>query len=182
MINLVSSALGLGPTLMHRTVMISNSAWIRFHVLFQLDESSPEVSVTSFEERQEILKTLYGFECHCHFCQKEKRNSWQNGIPYLVKTAKSQNLPLLQKHQQKIVHNYNTKDEAGVCCGPCNPSKWEADIWGWLEVRRSAILHYFTTQWTRVPTELADSMVTLGEPRVGNFACRIHPAAQSAIG
>ena len=20
---------------------------------------------------------------------------------------------------------------AGVCCRPCNPSKWEADIWGW---------------------------------------------------
>ena len=30
----------------------------------------------------------------------------------------------------------------GVCCGPCNPSIWEADIWGWLEVRRSAMLHY----------------------------------------
>ena len=24
----------------------------------------------------------------------------------------------------------------------CNPSKWEADIWGWLEVRRSAMLHF----------------------------------------
>jgi hypothetical protein len=35
---------------------------------------------------------------------------------------------------------------AGVCCGPCNPSKWEADIWGWLEVRRSAILHYTVNQ------------------------------------
>ena len=23
---------------------------------------------------------------------------------------------------------------AGVCCGPYNLSKWEADIWGWLEV------------------------------------------------
>ena len=21
--------------------------------------------------------------------------------------------------------------KAGVCCRPCNPSKWEADIWGW---------------------------------------------------
>ena len=36
--------------------------------------------------------------------------------------------------------------QAGVCCGPCNPSKWEADIWGWLEVRRSAILHYTMNQ------------------------------------
>jgi hypothetical protein len=35
---------------------------------------------------------------------------------------------------------------AGICCGPCNPSKWEADIWGWLEVRRSAILHYTVKQ------------------------------------
>ena len=42
---------------------------------FQLDELSPEVSVTSFEERQEILKTLYGFECHCHLCKKESGNS-----------------------------------------------------------------------------------------------------------
>ena len=91
--------------------MISDSAWIKFSMFFfQLDESSPEVSVTSFEERQEILKTLYGFECHCHLCKKESGNSWQNGIPtYLVKTAKSQNLSHLQKHQQKIVHNYITK-------------------------------------------------------------------------
>ena len=35
---------------------------------------------------------------------------------------------------------------AGICCGPCNPSKWEADIWGWLEVRRSAMLHYTVNQ------------------------------------
>ena len=34
----------------------------------------------------------------------------------------------------------------GVCCGPCNPSKWEADIWGWLEVRRSALLYYTVNQ------------------------------------
>ena len=27
----------------------------------------------------------------------------------------------------------------------CNPSKWEADIWGWLEVR-SAMLHYTVNQ------------------------------------
>ena len=26
--------------------------------------------------------------------------------------------------------------------GTCNPSKLKADIWGWLEVRRSAMLHY----------------------------------------
>ena len=31
---------------------------------------------------------------------------------------------------------------AGVCCRPCNPSKWEADIWGWPEVRRSAMIHF----------------------------------------
>ena len=41
---------------------------------------------------------------------------------------------------------------------------------------RSGGLLYFT-----VRTELADSMVTLGEPGGGNFACRIHPAAQSDI-
>ena len=36
--------------------------------------------------------------------------------------------------------------QAGVCCRPCNPSKWEADIWGWLKVRRSAMLHYTVNQ------------------------------------
>ena len=35
---------------------------------------------------------------------------------------------------------------AGVCCGPCNLSKWEAAIWGWLVVRRSAMLHYTVNQ------------------------------------
>ena len=28
----------------------------------------------------------------------------------------------------------------------CNPSKWGADIWGWVEVRRSAMLHYTVNQ------------------------------------
>ena len=32
------------------------------------------------------------------------------------------------------------------CCGPCNPSKWEADIWGWLEVGMSTMLHYTVNQ------------------------------------
>ena len=36
--------------------------------------------------------------------------------------------------------------QAGVYCGSCNPSKWKADIWGWLEVRRSAMLHYTVNQ------------------------------------
>ena len=48
-------------------------------------------------------------------------------------------------------------DTAGFCCGPCNPSKWEADM-------RSGGLLCFTIQWTSVRTELADSMVNLGEP------------------
>ena len=39
----------------------------------------------------------------------------------------------------------------------CNPSKWD-DL-------RSGGLLCFTTKWTRVCTELVDSMVTLGEPR-----------------
>jgi hypothetical protein len=36
--------------------------------------------------------------------------------------------------------------QAGVCWRLFNPSKWEADIWGWLEVRRSAMLHYTVNQ------------------------------------
>ena len=38
-----------------------------------------------------------------------------------------------------------------VTAGICNRSKWEADIWGWFEVRRSAVLHYKVNQslhWT----------------------------------
>ena len=30
----------------------------------------------------------------------------------------------------------------GPIAQTCNPSKWEADIWGWLEVRRSAMIHF----------------------------------------
>ena len=30
----------------------------------------------------------------------------------------------------------------GLFARTCNPSKWEADIWGWLEVRRSAMIHF----------------------------------------
>ena len=36
---------------------------------------------------------------------------------------------------------------AGVSYRPYNPSKWEADIWGWLEVRRSAIIYYTVNQY-----------------------------------
>ena len=32
-----------------------------------------------------------------------------------------------------------TKKDSGVCCEPCNPSKWEAEFWGWLEVWRPAV-------------------------------------------
>ena len=40
---------------------------------------------------------------------------------------------------QKVGLEYRN---GGVCYGPCNPSKWEADIWGWLKVRRSALLNH----------------------------------------
>ena len=36
--------------------------------------------------------------------------------------------------------------ELGPFAWTCNPSKWEADIWGWLEVRRSAMLHFNKSQ------------------------------------
>ena len=34
------------------------------------------------------------------------------------------------------------RSELGSFARTCNPSKWEADIWGWLEVRRSAMIHF----------------------------------------
>ena len=39
-----------------------------------------------------------------------------------------------------------TSFPAGVCCGPCNPSKWEAEFWGWLEVWRPALLCFTVNQ------------------------------------
>ena len=53
---------------------------------------------------------------------------------------------------------------------------------------RSGGLLWFISMNASIRTELADSMVTPGEPgddwvsRDGNFACGIHPAAQIAIG
>ena len=52
-------------------------------------------------------------------------------------------------------------ETAGVCCGPCNPSKWEADM------RSRGLLYCVSQEETSICTELADSMVTLGEPRDG---------------
>ena len=52
-----------------------------------------------------------------------------------------QKVPMSKYPGAEIVHVL-----AGVCCGSCNPSKWEADIWRWLEVRKFAILHYTVNQ------------------------------------
>ena len=75
---------------------------------------------------------------------------------------------------------------AGVCCGPCNPSKWGGgDIWGWLEVRRplrSGGLLLASSVWDAVKGHCA-----LGDPGVARcwemaiIACGRHLAVQSAI-
>ena len=36
--------------------------------------------------------------------------------------------------------------QAVVCCRSCDSRKWLADSWGWLDVRRSAMLHYTVNQ------------------------------------
>ena len=41
-----------------------------------------------------------------------------------------------------ILKQQTNSEELGPFAQTCNPSKWEADIWGWLEVRRSAMLHF----------------------------------------
>ena len=41
---------------------------------------------------------------------------------------------------------YKTWRHLGPFAQTCNPTKWEADIWGWLEIRRSAMLHYTVNQ------------------------------------
>ena len=49
--------------------------------------------------------------------------------------------------KQPIIHivnkfYYTNQMQLGLFARTCNPSKWEADIWGWLEVRRSDMLHF----------------------------------------
>ena len=36
--------------------------------------------------------------------------------------------------------------QLGSVAGPCNPSKWEAEFWGWLEVWRPALLCFTVNQ------------------------------------
>ena len=72
------------------------------------------------------------------------------------------------------------KEGAGVCCGPCNPSKWEANIWGWLEVRRSAMLHYTMNEHSHWACwQYGHSGGTQGWLGV-NFACRIHAVTSAS--
>ena len=67
--------------------------------------------------------------------------------------------PILRKQQHpaqclNLNHHVLQTNGAEVCCGPLrqvpygpsNPSTWESNIWGWLGVRRSAILHYTVNQ------------------------------------
>ena len=43
-------------------------------------------------------------------------------------------------------YTINCSQELGSFAWTYNPSKWEDDIWGWLEVRRSSMLHYTVNQ------------------------------------
>ena len=53
---------------------------------------------------------------------------------------------LLMEFNLQWCAKVTTKTKLGPFARTCNPSKWEADIWGWLEVRRSARLHYTVNQ------------------------------------
>jgi hypothetical protein len=70
---------------------------------------------------------------------------------------------------------------AGVCCGPCNPSKWEARIWGWFEDGGSAAALCVTLNLSS-----ASTWTLWGNPgwpgclRKCDSGQGKHPAAQSA--
>ena len=70
--------------------------------------------------------------------------TWHTIIPEALAPGRR---PISNFHIRDVIYTTWHKDakgaqEARVCCGPCNPSKWEADIWGWLDVRMSAMLHF----------------------------------------
>ena len=61
---------------------------------------------------------------------------------------------MLDETIQRLLTNANCSsnktlsdlDLAGVGCRPCNPSTWEAEFWGWLEVWRPALLCLIVNQ------------------------------------
>ena len=80
---------------------------------------------------------------------QEKNSKWKPGLANIV--CKKCFLFRVEINKKNITETYvyiclTDNRSTGVCCGPRNPSKWEADIWGWLEVRRSAILQYTVNQ------------------------------------
>ena len=83
--------------------------------------------------------------------------------------------------------------QAGVCCGPCNPSKckWEARIWGWLAILMAWGQESCCTVCRVEPASalsLASTWTLWGNPgwpgclRKCDSGQGRHPAAQSARG
>ena len=73
--------------------------------------------------------------------------------PKMKKTECTRRLKWVIQHQicslqtlPVIKTGFSLRSLAGVCCGPCNPSKWEAEFWGWLEVWRPALLCFTVNQ------------------------------------
>ena len=125
----------------------------------------PNLSQLTASQSMQYLVHIYNFEIALH-AQREPRQSvskanqgrlgesWKKFFlhalhsmlyPHVNKAATGAELKtLLKPRPYAFLQSYHCT-RAGVCCGPCNPSKWEADIWGWLKVRRSAMLHYTVT-------------------------------------
>ena len=84
---------------------------------------------------------------------------WQTFVSYIYKFIKDKFL--LSKNK---VERYEMKKKLGFVASPVIQANgrltFEDDL-------RSGGLLYFTTQWTSVHTELANSMVNLGEPGGG---------------
>jgi hypothetical protein len=84
----------------------------------------------------------------------EKSLQWSHNYqPVLTSVCSLLGQLALETNQFNNTHTLFTPPRIDLLCmklGPfgrtCNPSKWEADIWGWLEVRRSALLHYLVKQ------------------------------------
>ena len=61
--------------------------------------------------------------CYFDSFQYKQQTGWVDII--MISSQPSE--PIDRKEQEAVICNHPCTG-SGVCCGPCNPSKWEADI------------------------------------------------------
>ena len=105
--------------------MTGNGNYLKILKLFPIlaSFSNPKCGKSLQKMAQASLNNSLFWSCHHAFSQSffsAISASWKNPKSLYIKS----------------------RGELGPFARTCNPSKWEADIWGWLEVRRSAMLHF----------------------------------------